>query len=156
MLSTIIPIVFALLQVAYAAPATSSPDSGTHRLQKRLDTGPIVALSICLPGAALVLGLGLGILWFYPAQLRKLRAANPGREVGFADLMGGRQTQRQGSGHATLPVYKEHEGSDHELEDVVHGDAPPAPTVPAATAQPMAPRYEAQPPPDARHAALAV
>src|SRR5690242_1331960 len=156
MLSTTIPLFFALLQVAYAAPATLSPDIGTHHLLKRLEAGPKIALGICIPAAALVLGLGLGILWFYPEQRRRLRAENARREVNHANRSGGRERQRQGSEHATLPVYKEHEGSDHELEDVAHGDAPAAlttPAVSAATAQPSQ-RHEA--PSDARHAALTV
>lgn len=156
MLSTITPLFFALLQVAYAAPATLSADIDTRRLQKRLEAGPKIALGICIPAAALVLGLGLGILWFYPEQRRRLRAENAIREANSANRTGGRERQRQGSEHATLPVYKEHEGSDHELEDVAHGDAPAAltaPTVSTATAQPSQ-RQEA--PSDARHVALAV
>ncbi|KAH7069851.1 hypothetical protein BKA63DRAFT_394857, partial [Paraphoma chrysanthemicola] len=87
MLSTLLPVLFALVHLATALP---TQEQATHHLQKRLETGPIVALSICIPGAALVLGLGIGIMWLYPKQLRKLRAQNPGREVGFADLMNGR------------------------------------------------------------------
>lgn len=156
MLATAIPLFFALLRVAYAAPATSSPDTGTHRHQKRLAAGPTIAIGICIPAAALVLGLGLGILWFYPAQRRKLREQNARREAALAE--GARHRQRQGSEHVTLPVYKEHEGSDHELEDVEHENIPAAlvaPTVSTATAQPGQ-KYEAQPPSDARHAALTV
>ncbi|KAF9697574.1 hypothetical protein EKO04_004172 [Ascochyta lentis] len=158
MLSTTISLFFAVLQVAYAAPASSSPDTGTNRLQKRLETGPVVALGICIPTAALVLGLGIGIMWFYPEQVRKLRAQNSRREADLANLADGRDRQRQGSGHATLPVYKEHEGSDHELEDVAYGNSPAtvaAPTVSGATTQPSR-IHEAQPSPDARHAAFTV
>lgn len=152
MSSTVAALFFALLQVASAAPATSSPDTGTHRLQKRLPTGSKIAIGICVPCVALVLGLGMGILWFYPEQRRKLKAQNARRAAFIAER------QRQGSEHATLPVYKEHEGSDHELEDVAHGDAPAVPTAPAATAAPaqLGRRYEAQPSTDARHAALTV
>ena len=158
MLSTAIPLFLALLQVASAAPANLFLDTGTQRFQKRLETGPKIALGICIPSAALVLGLGIGILWFYPEQRRKLRAQNSRREIDSANLPDGGNRQRQGSEHATLPIYKEHEGSDHELEAVAHGDTPAsltAPTVSAATAQPSQ-RYEAQPPTDARHAALTV
>lgn len=132
MFPPLLPVLFALLHLAIALPTTTG-SKDTHRLQKRLETGPIVALSICIPGAALVLGLGIGILWLYPKQLRKLRAQNPGREVGFADLMNGRVSTQ------APPVYKEHEGSEHEL------DTHSAPG-----------QAQAGPPPDARHAALAV
>ncbi|KZM23241.1 uncharacterized protein EKO05_0004426 [Ascochyta rabiei] len=158
MFSIGIPLFFALLQVAYAAPAISPPDTGTHHLQKRLESGAVVALGICIPCVAIVLGLGIGIMWFYPAQRRKLREQNARREAALANVTSGRHGQRQGSEHATLPAYKEHEGSDHELEDVAHSNTPAALTAPivsAATAQPSR-SYEAQPPPDARHAALTV
>tara|TARA_R110002003_G_scaffold131_9_gene12368 strand:- start:8211 stop:8636 length:426 start_codon:yes stop_codon:yes gene_type:complete len=141
MFPPLLPVLFALLHIASALPTTTAGSKATHRLQKRLETGPIVALSICIPGAALVLGLGIGILWLYPKQLRKLRAQNPGREVGFADLMNGRVSTQ------APPVYKEHEGSEHELDTYSAPGQEPARPVPVA---------QAGPPPDARHAALAV
>lgn len=146
-----------LFQVAAAAPATSSPESGPHRLQKRLATGSIIAIGICVPAVVLVLGLGIGILWFYPEQRRKLRAQNARRAAALANQTNGRERQRQGSGHTTLPAYKEHEGSEHELEDVADGDVPAVSNAPttASTVQPGQ-RLEAQPPTDARHAALTV
>jgi hypothetical protein len=152
MSSTAAVLFFALLQVATAAPAASSPDTGTHRLQKRLETGSLIAIGICVPCVALVVGLGIGIMWFYPEQRRKLKAENARREAFLAER------QRRESEHTTLPVYKEHEGSDHELGDVAHGTAPAAPTAPAPSAAPaqLGRRYEAQPSTDARHAALTV
>lgn len=153
-----VALFFAALQVASAVPATSPPDSGTHRLQKRLDTGAQIAIGICVPCVALVVGLGIGIMWFYPEQRRKLRAQNARRETELANRSNGRHGQRQGSEHTTLPVYKEHEeGSDHELEDMSHGSTLAALTAPApaAPAQ-LGRRYEAQPSTDARHAALTV
>ncbi|KAF3040399.1 hypothetical protein E8E11_001133 [Didymella keratinophila] len=152
MSSTAVTLFFALLPLASAAPATSSPDSGTHRLQKRLETGSKIAIGICVPCVALVLGLGMGILWFYPEQRRKLKARNARREAFLAER------ERRGSGHTTLPAYKEHEGSDHELDDVTYRTAPTAPTAPAPSAAParLGRRYEAQPSTDARHAALTV
>jgi hypothetical protein len=98
---------------------------------------------------ALVVGLGLGILWFYPEQRRKLKARNARREAFLAER------ERRGSGHTTLPAYKENEGSDHELDDVAHGSAPAVPVPSAAPAQ-LGRRFEAQPSIDARHAALTV
>jgi hypothetical protein len=147
-----VTLFFALLQVASATPATSSPDSGTHRFQKRLDTGSKIAIGICVPCVALVVGLGIGILWFYPEQRRKLKAQNARREAFLAER------QRRGSEHTTLPVYKEHEGSDHELEDVAHRPAPAAPIAPAPSAAPtqLGRRYDAHSSTDARHAALTV
>lgn len=143
---------FALLQVAAAAPVASSPDLSTHRHQKRIDTGSKIAIGICVPSVALVVGLGMGILWFYPEQRRKLKAQNARREAFLAER------QRRGSEHTTLPVYKEHEGSDHELEDAAHETDPAAPTAPAPSAAPaqLGHRYEAPPSIDARHAAYSV
>lgn len=155
MSSAYMPFFLALLQVTSAAPATSSPDISTHNLQKRLATGSTIAIGICVPALVLVVGLGLGILYFYPEQRRKLRAQNARRE---ADLANREQRQRQGSEHTTLPVYKEQEDNEYELEDEAHGNtqtAPTATTASATTAQPSR-THITQSPTDARHAALTV
>jgi hypothetical protein len=141
MLSTI--IYFALLQVVCGLPhgvQRSTSDNNLARsapLQSRdIDTSVKVALGLTIPGAALVIGLAIVIIWFYPAQLRKLRKENPGAEIGLAELMNGRVTERPAP-----PVYTEHHPS-------TVNDTPSHPT----------PRYEATPVPayeaDARHTAL--
>ncbi|KAF3002700.1 hypothetical protein E8E13_010067 [Curvularia kusanoi] len=152
MSSAAIPLFLALLQIAAAAPVVSSAEQRTYYLEKRLDTGPQVALGLCIPAVSIAVGLGIGIMWFYPAQRRKLREQNARRELHVAN---GTHSQRQGSEHATLPVYKEHEGSDHELEHVAHGDVPVQPSQSVGTVQPSR-EHVTRPPTDARHAALTV
>jgi hypothetical protein len=93
-------------------------------------------LGLTIPGAALVIGLAIVIIWFYPAQLRKLRKENPGAQIGLAELMNGKVTQ-----HHAPPVYTEHHPS-------TENDIPSHPP-PRHDATPL-PSYEA----DARHAAL--
>ncbi|KAJ4986827.1 hypothetical protein SVAN01_07632 [Stagonosporopsis vannaccii] len=157
MSSAVVAFFFAFLQAASAAPATSPPNTDTHRLQKRLETGSKIAIGICVPCVALVVGLGIGIMWFYPEQRRKLRAQNARREIDLANRSSERQGQRQGSEHATLPVYKEHQAEDHELENGAHGFTPVALPAPALAAPPQpGQRHEAQPLTDVRHAALTV
>jgi hypothetical protein len=109
----------------------------TARLQPReIDTSIKVALGLCIPGAALVIGLAIVIVYFYPAQLRKLRKENPGAQIGLAELMNGKVTQ-----HHAPPVYSEHHPSTVN-QTTVH-------STPKTDAQPL-PTYEA----DARHAGL--
>lgn len=141
MSSTAIPLFFAFLQVASAVPTNSHSDANRHHLQKRLATGSKIALGICVPCVAIVFVLGAWILWGYPKARRELREQNARREIELA------RKQRQGSEHATLPVYRQHEGSE---EDVAYGNTQAAVTAPTATAQPGR-GYE---PTDARHAAL--
>ncbi|OSS52396.1 hypothetical protein B5807_03080 [Epicoccum nigrum] len=144
--SIAIPLFFAFLQVASAVPTNSQSDANKHHLQKRLATGSKIAIGICVPCVALVVVLGLWIMWGYPKARRELREQNARREIELA------RKQRQGSEHGTLPAYRQHEGSD---ENVAHGNtqaAVTAPTVLAATAQ----RGRGYEPTDARHAALAV
>jgi hypothetical protein len=134
---------FALLQtvcglsIRHPHGATNDILARSARLQPReIDTSVKVALGLCIPGAALVIGLALVIVWFYPAQLRKLRKENPGAQIGLAELMNGKVTQ-----HHAPPVYSEHHPSTvHQTS--VH---PP----PKTDAQSL-PAYDA----DARHAAL--
>lgn len=143
-------IFFALLHVACGL-SIERPRSGSNNnlaqsahLQSRgLDTGSKVALGICVPAVAFVFGLGIGILWFYPAQLRKLRKENPGAQVGLRELMEGRVTQQPAP-----PVYTEHDASTANEPSLEASNALGHPT----------PKYEsrAAPPPlaEARHAAL--
>jgi hypothetical protein len=94
MLSTL--IYFALLQVACALSIERPLSERSSHLQSRaLSTNEKVAIGICIPGAALVLGMGFIVLCMYPAQTRKLRKANPGAEIGFAEVMAGKVTQPQ-------------------------------------------------------------
>ena len=146
MSSKAVPFFFAFLQIVSAVPANPHSDASTHHLQKRLATGSKIALGICVPCVAIVFFLGAWILWGYPKARRELREQNARREIELA------RKQRQGSEHGTLPVYRQHEGSE---EDVAYGStqaAVTAPAVSAATAQPGR-GYE---PSDARHAALTV
>jgi hypothetical protein len=144
----------ALLCASASALPTPSTTSTTHHLARReLATGVKVALGICIPGAALVVGLFVVILAFYPAQLRKLRAQNPGANVGLTELMNGKV--------APPPYSAEHDGSSsvvvgHEgmgrqegagVNGAVNGNAG---AVPATTNAVPPPTYNAE----ARHAAL--
>jgi hypothetical protein len=97
-------IYFALFQVAYSlaiaidtphpdVPSTLQPRS-SHLDKRGITTGEKVAIGICVPAAALAVGLGIVILAMYPAQLRKLRAQNGGADVTLADVMNGKVTQR--------------------------------------------------------------
>jgi len=56
-----------------------------------------VAIGICIPGAALVLILGLIVFCMYPMKTRQLRRENPGAKIGFAEVMAGRVEQQDGS-----------------------------------------------------------
>jgi hypothetical protein len=134
---------FALLQ---AVCGLSIPDPrGTtndilarsaHLQPREMDTSIKVALGLCIPGAALVIGLAIVIVWFYPAQLRKLRKENPGAQIGLAELMNGKVTH-----HHAPPVYSEHHPSTI--------DQAPDHSTTKNIAQPL-PTYEA----DARHTGL--
>ena len=141
MSSTAIPLFFAFLQVASAVPANSRSDASTHHLQKRLPTGSKIALGICVPCVVLVVALGAWILWGYPKARRELRERNARQEIELA------RKQRQGSEHGTLPVYRQHEGSE---ENVAHGTTQAAVAVSASPAH----RGRGYEPTDARHAAL--
>ncbi|KAF2829522.1 hypothetical protein CC86DRAFT_368520 [Ophiobolus disseminans] len=154
MLSTL--IYFALLQVACALSIEQRSDSSNHparsaRLQSRsLTKNEKVAIGICVPGAALVVGMGIVVMMMYPAQTRKLRRANPGAHVGFAEVMAGRVT------HTAPPKYTEHDESvdNLPLQDL-NADGRPTPRPePRATLQTPVPAQQA--PVDARHAALSL
>lgn len=137
-------VYFSLLQVACAA-AINQPRSGTigARLQKRgVATGSIVAIAVCVPAAALVVGLGIFIFVLYPSQQRKWKA----EQVRLAELKLGRDAHQ-----AAPPPYNAQEGST-------------AVTNEPRTEETNAPNYTSQPqtnaPPteaansQARHAAL--
>ncbi|KAH6625533.1 pyridoxal phosphate-dependent transferase [Boeremia exigua] len=134
MSSMVVAFCLAFLQPASAAPATLPPSTGTRQLQKRLETGSTIAIGICVPSVALVLGLGIGIMWFYPEQRRKLRAENARRELELANRANRQHGHIQGVEHETLPAYKEHDEEDHELENVTRGSTPAAPPAPPAPA----------------------
>jgi hypothetical protein len=138
-------IFFALLQVACGL-SIERPRSGSNNnparstpLQPRgLDVGSKVAIGICIPGAAFVVLLGLGIMWLYPAQLRKLRKANPGVEVGLREVMNGGVAKQPAP---PPPMYTEHDASTSNVAalDASHvpGHATPksdAPTTPRLSA----------------------
>lgn len=146
-------VYFALLQVAYslaiAQPrdAASSNDLATRspHLQKRMETGVKVALGICIPGAVLVVGLGLVVLLMYPAQLKKLRRQNPGAEIGLNELMTGKVTQRP----APPPYSANHRDSaadDSSMDAPAYEPPKPVQTA-TTTVTPTAPA-------EARHSAL--
>jgi hypothetical protein len=151
-------IYFALLQVACGL-AINQPHESSNKmearsahLQKRLETGVKVALGICIPGAVLVVGLGLVVLLLYPSQLRKLRRENPGADVGLADLMNGKVTH-----HPAPPPYTAgHNASTNDTSSVdvpaYSTTATPKADTNAPTAPP--PAASALSPAEARHAAL--
>jgi hypothetical protein len=112
-------------------------------------TGVKVALGLCIPGAVLVVGLGIFIMVLYPAQLRKLRRQNPGTEVGLAELMNGKYPPKP----APPPPYAGHEGSttNNSTEDATHPpEYPVHQSVQPKTSTPSALPTDAE----ARHAAL--
>jgi hypothetical protein len=145
-------VYLALVQVACALsiPQDDLSARTTHHHQKRLVTGAKVALGLCIPGAVLVVGLGVFIMVLYPAQLRKLRRQNPGTEVGLSDLMNGKYPPKP----APPPPYAGHEGSstNNSTEDATHPPEYPVhqQSVQPKTNTPSAPLTDAE----ARHAAL--
>ena len=144
---------FALLQVVSGLAIEHSSrelDTRSAHLQRReLATGSKVAIGICVPAAALVIGLGIGIMWLYPRQLRKLREQNPGAEVGLRELMEGRVTRPAAPQSVkTLPPYEERQVSVTK-DDSLDSSEPPAQPTPNATPR-AAPPSDAE----ARHAAL--
>jgi hypothetical protein len=141
-------VYLALVQVAcaFSIPQNNLSTRSTHVQKRELATGVKVALGICIPGAALVLGLGLVILIFYPAQLRKLRRENGGRDVTMADLMNGKYPPKP----APPPPYTGPDASttNNSTEDTT---LPPSyPVQPRHNAPHAAPTTDAE----ARHAAL--
>lgn len=143
-------VYLALVQVACALsiPQNDLSTRSTHLHKRELATGVKVALGICIPGAALVVGLGLVILLFYPAQLRKLRRQNPGQEVGLADLMNGKYPPKP----APPPPYAGHDTSttNNSTEDATLPPSYPVQSVQPKTNTHAAPTTDAE----ARHAAL--
>jgi hypothetical protein len=147
----------ALLQVASAlalpVSTSSTTQPTTHRLHRReLATGVKVALGICIPGAVLVVGLFVVIIAFYPAQLRKLRAQNPGQQIGLAELMTGKAAPPPYSAEhdGSSSVVVGHEGMGQGTVGGGHGAVNGSETV--------VPKNNVAPPgynTDARHAALA-
>lgn len=110
MFSTI--LFFALLQVvcglSISRPSRDSNAPSAHLQSRGLDTGSKVAIGICVPAVAFVFGLGIGIMYLYPAQLRKLRRQNPGAEVGLRELMDGRVSRpRQAAPQTTTATHTE-------------------------------------------------
>ncbi|KAJ4363894.1 hypothetical protein N0V83_009346 [Neocucurbitaria cava] len=142
---------FALLQVVSALsierPSRESTARSTHLQRRELATGSKVAIGICVPAAALVVGLGIGIMWLYPRQLRKLREQNPGAEVGLRELMEGRVARPAAPSVKTLPPYTERQASVTKDSSLDSSDAP--------TQQPMHAESATAPPPAAepRHTA---
>jgi hypothetical protein len=137
-------IFFALLQVACGLAieqprggSNSNPARSTPLQSRGLDVGSKVAIGICIPGVAFVVVLGLGIMWLYPAQLRKLRKANPGVEVGLREVMNGGVAKQP----APPPMYTEHDASTSNVAALeashAHGHSTPksdAPTTPRLSA----------------------
>ncbi|CAO2649673.1 Nn.00g009650.m01.CDS01 [Neocucurbitaria sp. VM-36] len=125
-------------------------DTHSAHLQRReLATGSKVAIGICVPAAALVVGLGIGIMWLYPRQLRKLREQNPGAEVGLRELMEGRVTRPAAPQSVkTLPPYEERQGSVTKDVSLESSELPAQPTTNATSR--AAPPAAAE----ARHAPL--
>jgi hypothetical protein len=143
-------VFFALLHVVCGlsierlrSGSNNNPAQSAHLQPRGLDTGSKVALGICVPAVAFVFGLGLGILWFYPAQLRKLRRENPGAQVGLRELMDGKVTRRP-----PPPLYTEHDTSTANKPSLDASDAPGHPTPKSNS------RAALSPPAEARHAAL--
>jgi hypothetical protein len=126
----------------------STQPQPTHRLHRRLATGVKVAIGICVPGAVLVVGLGLFILALYPAQKRKLQRQNPGAQIGLAELMNGKVTQQS----APPPYEAGHDGVGNGVDG---NGAVPVNAVPKNNES----QHGGAPPPtynvEARHAALA-
>jgi hypothetical protein len=144
-------IFFAALQVACAL-SIDQPRGGSNNFQARsanlqkrgMATGVKVALGICIPCAALVVILGLVILWGYPAQLRKYRRENPGAQVGLAELMNGKVTQ-----HPAPPPYNAHH------TPTINKPSSEATDLPSYELQPKSESHAAPPTEaEARHAAL--
>ena len=148
MLSTF--IYFALMgmssALAIGQPRSTAdqPQPRTVHLQKRLDTGSKIALGICVPVAAFVVGLGVAILMMYPAQLRKLRQQNPGAEIGLNELMTGRIGRR--------PAPPPYDANDAAAANKLSSETtdPPSYPAPAQTNARPEPTTDVQ----ARHAAL--
>jgi hypothetical protein len=143
-------IYFALLQVVSGLAIEQSRSASNNiaarsaRLQAReIDTSVKVALGLCIPGAALVIGLAIVIVYFYPAQLRKLRKQHPDRDVGLADLMNGKVVQ-----HPAPPPYSAHHDSPPHDPSSGTNDAP------VYTPPKSGFHAEAADPAEARHAAL--
>jgi len=136
-------IYFALLQVACALSIARprSESNNPARLHSRdLTVNEKVAIGICVPGAALVVGLGIFILVLYPSQTRKLRQQNPGAQIGFAEVMAGRVT------HQAPPKYTEQDSTNDLPLQNLSAPAQPTPRDDTRPAQ--------QTPAEARHAAL--
>ena len=127
---------FALFQAAHALAIAAAQDttplstsnSPTHHLSKRVTTGVKVAVGICVPAAALAVGLGVVILAMYPAQLRKLRAQNGGADVTLADVMNGKVVQRP----APPPYHEANRDSTTTAGDEARGEPPSYPVQPKA------------------------
>jgi hypothetical protein len=151
-------IYFALLQVACGL-SIHNPHGGSNtnearspRLERRLETGVKVALGICIPGAVLVVGLGLVVLLLYPSQLRKLRRENPGADVGLADLMNGKVTHHPAPPPYTAGRTASTDASSTASHAPAYSTATPKADANAPTAPP--PAAAALSPAEARHAAL--
>jgi hypothetical protein len=143
-------IFFALLHVVCGlsierprSDSNNNPAQSAHLQSRGLDTGSKVAIGICVPAVAFVFGLGLGILWFYPAQVRKLKKENPGAQVGLRELMNGKVTQRPAP-----PQYTEHDASTANKPPSEASDAPGYQTTKSDS------RTASPPLAEARHAAL--
>jgi hypothetical protein len=149
MFSPLVSLALLCASAAALPTSTSTTSSATHHLARReLATGVKVALGICIPGAVLVVGLFIVILAFYPAQLRKLRAQNPGANVGLTELMNGKVAPPPYSAEhdGSSSVVVGHEGMGRPEGNVgVNGNGAEVP--PASVAPPT---YNAE----ARHAAL--
>ena len=143
---------FTLLQLAFGFPIEHSSrelDTRSALQPRGLATGSKVAIGLCVPGGALVVGLGIGIMCLYPRQLRKLREENPGAEVGLRELMEGRVTKPAAPQVVdSPPPYEERRGSVTKDTSLTSSDPPAQPATNATSGAVLPSAVEA------RHAAL--
>ncbi|KAH4128659.1 hypothetical protein HBI24_054160 [Parastagonospora nodorum] len=137
MFSTLVYLALVQVACALSIPQADLSTRSTHVQKREISTGVKVALGICIPGAVLVVGLGLVVLLMYPAQLRKLRKQNGGQDVSLADLMNGQYPPKPKPAPPPPPPYTGHDASNaHSTEDTT-----------------LPPSYPVQPQNDTHHAA---